>query len=264
MKTANEASEGECVNAQLPGDDVIAKSKVLYFILAQSCQSKPLDISKRVWQIERLLAWRRLSDAYKPNIGGRPNSMLAGLLAPDAFKNETFEEAIYHWEVNVNAYERQKGEDLADRQRVVVIAKALPPDLRLTARLATTSAAGSYGVYRQPLIDYAVSTIYQMGCAWQAQSESSAKDDGGVRPVGIGDVGKRSLTGRAGAVARRATSARFPQAKPKGCAKGPGLRQEGQRGRVQGQGQRQQQQQQQKLCGLIQRLRETGPRSQGL
>lgn len=77
--------------------------------------------------------WRLLLAEYEPRVPGRHQAMLGGLLAPTGWKNLTrkqFETALMAWELTVNQYQAQSGKMFGDGNKVAVILKWSPDEIR--------------------------------------------------------------------------------------------------------------------------------------
>ena len=82
--------------AYAQGPDIALKNKAVYLLFVASCRGRAQVLVRGVPKHAGLLAWRRMVRLYEPQVGGRFNAMLVGILAPNWPKGDPsqFEEDL--------------------------------------------------------------------------------------------------------------------------------------------------------------------------
>ena len=105
------------------------RSKLLYSLLAASCQGRALGIVRAVVRSSGLMAWRKLVSEYEPDLASRRMIMLSGILNPN-FIMEKFPEQVLEWERQIALYQAAAKVVLPDDVKCSVLAQNAPPPIK--------------------------------------------------------------------------------------------------------------------------------------
>ena len=109
------------------------QAHLLYHLLVQLCKGKARNIARGVEEGNGFKLWRALLREYEPDAAGRHQGMLGGLLAPTSWANldkHSFESKFVEWEQAIVEYERQSHKRFDDDNKVAVVLKWAPADLK--------------------------------------------------------------------------------------------------------------------------------------
>ena len=126
-------------------------SQLVYGLLAQTCQGRALNIVKNVVDANGFRAWWLLKREYEPLSDMRFVSMLVALLSPkweSTDSNTTFLDNLAQWERQVDHYELQSGDKIADKTKVAVIMRWCPVQVKDFIKLAPADTVSSYHTLR--------------------------------------------------------------------------------------------------------------------
>ena len=117
-----EANRPGCTNAV----------RQVYFQLAMTCRGPALAVVKGVERNNGIEVWRKLFERYEPDLGPRLQTMMARILSPGTFPEETsgFEAALTTWEALVEKWELASATELSETVKVTVIMQRAPERIR--------------------------------------------------------------------------------------------------------------------------------------
>ena len=127
-------------------------SKALWFLLANTVQGKAKTIMQSSEECNGLAALRKIKLEYRPQVGGRLNSMLRNILNPK-WTEASFGEQILKWENSIDSYEKQSGEKVSERTKIATIFEAVPAQYKNLIALASVHADQDFKKFRKYVYD---------------------------------------------------------------------------------------------------------------
>ena len=162
------------------GTDDRKSSKTLYYLLVNLVRGKALTILRATERLNGALAWRKIRQEYQPEVGGRHNAMLVGVLQPSWSSDKSFADQLIDWETRITEYESATSDIISDATKVAIITASSPPEVRSVVRMVAGPAGGKYQAIRTSLAEY-----MQFGRAFDRDGQA-----GGAVPMDVGAVGK--------------------------------------------------------------------------
>ena len=150
-------------------------------MLVQKVKGKALRGTNTVERHNGLMAWRFIQREYKPDVGGRHNAMLVGLLAPNFPVDRPFDESLATWTLAVDQYEKETGDLISDRTRIAVISKYAPDSARAMVLQSAALAENRWSKFRASL-----STYFQCGKSYDFAGLPASSS--GAAPMEIGGI----------------------------------------------------------------------------
>ena len=116
------------LNEMLPKEQ--QQAAVLHMILVATVKRshKATVIVQSVDDCNGFLAWRRLVRAYRPISDDRLTTMYLALFQPKWTMHQ-FANQLQEWENAVHKYQRESGEMIPDRAKVVAVVRSVPDEL---------------------------------------------------------------------------------------------------------------------------------------
>ena len=131
------------------------QAAILHMILVATVKRshKATVIVQSVNDCNGFVAWRRLVRAYRPISDDRLTTMYLALLQPKWTMNQ-FANQLQEWENAVHKYQRESGETIPDRAKVVAVVRNVPDELHDLIRKSPRSITSSYEVLKAVIVDY--------------------------------------------------------------------------------------------------------------
>ena len=122
--------------------EVSPKNKAVYHFLVASCRGRAQVLVRGVPKHAGLVAWRQVVRLYEPQVGGRLNAMLVGVLTPVWRQGDSyqFEEDLTAWDTRITEYERDSGKTVDPEVRMAVITQHAPQSMRQVVLQAAAQA----------------------------------------------------------------------------------------------------------------------------
>ena len=139
-------SEAEASNVQNStlGSEDQARSVQLYYMLVLLMEDRCLCKIEHVMNGEGLRAWRKLSDDFEPDTGGRHAGTLIQLLGTEFPNSDEVVDRLDEFETAVLRYEAQSKEVLSDSLKIAIVQKGLKDDIIRQHLLLNAARLGTY------------------------------------------------------------------------------------------------------------------------
>ena len=163
----------------LGGDDVRSKAKALWYLLTSACRGKAKNIVKQAEKFNGIVGWKHLTEEYHPQMAGRFNAMLMGLLRPDWTTGGNFLDLLSEWELQCQEHVAQSGQPLTDATQIAVVTQNCPPDVGWVVRMASMQGGDQYRNFKAQILLYLKQT--------ERWSPGGGRD--GCSPMDVGGIG---------------------------------------------------------------------------
>ena len=99
------------LHAYVQEPDVAWTNEAVHFLLVASCRGRAQVLVRGVLKHAGLMAWRQIIRLCEPQVGGRLNAMLVGVLSPAWRQGDSyqFEEDLTAWDPRIAECERDSG-----------------------------------------------------------------------------------------------------------------------------------------------------------
>ena len=147
-------SVADCMLSALGGDDVRLKAKALLHLLTPACRDKARNIVKQAEKSNGIVAWKHLTEEYRPPMAGRFNAMLMGLFRPNWATGGNLLDLLSEWELQCQEYVAQSGQTLTDATQIAVVTQNCPPDVGWVVRMASMQGGDQHRSFKAQILLY--------------------------------------------------------------------------------------------------------------